>query len=228
MKKFFAPDVSDKRLLYASKYLKKMGYEEVSNSDLADFQLIGINTDKCCINATLPVVEYAKDEAFAIENAYLTAEVALSLAVQNSDLSLVNSNALIVGYGRIGKALHKYLSPLTTNITVCARSEEAKALALSNGASVIDFNDLKEKSSFDFVFNTVPFPVFNEEELSALKKECTIMDLASFPGGVDKHISFSKGLNLVVARGLPGKYSPKSAGYLVAKTVYKLVEEGSI
>ena len=54
------------------------------------------------------VFDYTKNERFAAENAFYTAEAAVCIACQNSDLSLVNSNVLILGYGRIAKALHRF------------------------------------------------------------------------------------------------------------------------
>lgn len=225
MKKFIAPDITDKRISYASQELQKMGYRLVNKESNADFALLGINPDKSLIPRHIPVIDYKDDEGFAIANAYLTAEAAVALACSESELSLVNSSVLIVGYGRIGKALHKYLSVFTNNITVCARRPEVRLLAQSNCAKAIDFDELKEKNDFDFVFNTVVHPVINAAELSALKPTVLVIELASFPGGVDTHLAAAKGIKLVIARGLPGKYSPKSAGVIVAKTVDKIVRE---
>ena len=93
---------------------------------------------------------------------------------------------------------------------------------------MIDFTDLKNKNSFDFVFNTVPHPVFNGVELSALPRDCVLIDLASFPGGVDKHYALSRKINLIEARGLPGKFSPETAGHIVAEAVDQVIREGKI
>lgn len=224
MTKFFSPDLSDKRLEYAADYLKEIGYEEVINEKNADFLLLGINSDKKYISSGIPAIDYKDDESFQLKNAYLTAEAALALTIDESEESLINSSALIVGYGRIGKALHKYLSAFTNDITVCARSDRARALALSNNAKIIDFNELKNRSSYNFIYNTVAHPVFNEHELSAVRQGALLIDLASFPGGVDKHIAKAKGVNLIIARGLPGKYSPKTAGLIVGETVDKIIK----
>lgn len=224
MTKFYSPDLSDKRLVYAADYLRNIGYEEVKNDKNADFLLLGINYDKKYLSSGVPVIDYKNDEAFQLKNAYLTAEAALALTIDESDSSLINASVLIAGYGRIGKALHRYLSAFTNDITVCARSEQARAAALSNNAKTIDFNELKKNSNYDVIYNTVPHPVFNEQELSALRQNALIIDLASFPGGVDKHIAKAKGINLIIARGLPAKYSPEAAGKVVAQTVDKMIK----
>lgn len=226
MKKFIAPDLDDKRISYACNELQNMGYQLVNQEENADFALLGVNSDKCYLPKKIPVINYKNDENFAVANAYLTAEAAVSIAIKESEVSLVNSDVLIVGYGRIGKALHRYLSAFTPNITVCARKSDVRCFAENNLAKTIDFNELSEKNNFDFVFNTVLHPVINDKELSAMKKSVLLIELASFPGGIDTHIAKSKELKLVVARGLPGKCSPKSAGIIVAKTVDKILKEG--
>ncbi len=224
---FSTPDLSDKRIEYASRFLEKNGLFKVDNPENADFILVGVNPDKHFLNYSSPifagnvtnesVTDYTKEETFAIKNAYLTAEAAIALAVNESEHSLINSNVLIAGYGRIGKALHRYLSVYTGNITVCARSETARALA--------GLNMLLTMPEFNFIFNTIPHPVFNEKELERVGS-ALLIDLASFPGGVDMHFAKAKGVRLITARGLPSKFSPESAGAVIGETVLKLIKEG--
>lgn len=231
--KFFAPDLSDKRIVYAINYLEKMGYSKVDFESNADFILLGVNPDKKYLGFQKPVFagnikadniyDYTKCESFALKNAYLTAESAVAVAVDNDDESLINNSVLIAGYGRIGKALHKLLSAYTDDITICARDKNARTLAECCNAKAIDFDSLKTKNEYKFVFNTVAHPVFNKAELDAMNKNTLIIDLASFPGGVDKHISKANDIKLVVARGLPAKYSPNTAGRIVAQTVDEMV-----
>ena len=68
--------------------------------------------------------------------------------------------------------------------------------------------------------------MFNEQELLFVDKDTLIMDLASFPGGVDKHFAKSYNLNLMIARGLPAKFSPYNAGIVVAQTVDAMIKGG--
>ncbi len=229
MTTFYVASLDDKRILYASEYLQKHGFSAVDNLSKADFVLAGVNPENLDAYKGFSVFagnvsgdnifDYTKNEYFATENAYLTAEAALSVANQNSCVSMVNSNVLILGYGRIAKALHRFLTPFTNNVSVCARNRVQLLTAKMNGANAITFDELVNQYDFDFVFNTVPHPVLNEKELRLFKKEALLVDLASFPGGIDVHFADSLGLNLIIARGLPAKYSPKSAGEAVAKTV---------
>lgn len=229
MTNFYVASFDDKRVAYASDFLQEFGYKAVDNLSKADFVLTGVNPPSldayrdfhiCAGNVSCDnVFDYTKNERFAAENAFYTAEAAVCIACQNSDLSLVNSNVLILGYGRIAKALHRFLTPYTSHITVCARNGVQRTTAEMNGALAVTLDELTQQNDFDFVFNTVPHPIINERELRSFKKDVLLVDLASFPGGIDVHFAESLGLNLIVARGLPAKYSPKSAGKTVAKAV---------
>lgn len=232
------PDSDDMRIIYAAKYLVDHGFELRKDKKLADFQLYGINPDISIISTDIPtfagnisgnnIYDYTKEESFALENAYLTAEAAVALAVDETDFSLFNSSILIIGYGRIAKALCALLKPYTPDISVCARSGLQRLDASMGGISTLNFENLAIKNSYDIVFNTVPHPVLNEKELSALPKGTIVIDLASFPGGVDKHIAGALGIRLIEARGLPAKYSTNSAGVVVAKTVIKMIEQKGV
>lgn len=223
MKKFVALESSDERMIYASKYLTKMGYEKVSKYDNADFEIIPPKAQK-----TEKTIDYLNNESFLIKNAYLTAEGAVGVAITESCTSLVDAKILIIGYGRIGKALQKYLSAFTSNITISARNKEQRAIAEMNNSNAIAIDKISNNCCYDFVFNTVPFPVMNEKEIKALKQTALIVDLASFPGGVDKHIAQNQGIKLVHALGVPAKYSPRTAGKYVAEAVDEIVREGNI
>lgn len=238
MKQFYCPDISDKRLYFACTELSSLGYKKVDDVFAADFVVLGINPSICELGEDIPifagnvsgnnVFDYTKDESFALSNAYLTAEAAMAEMITNSESSLINSRILITGYGRIAKALHKYLSQFTTDITVCARSTEQRQLAVLNGAKAIDISQLVTTDGFDYLLNTIPHPIINKKELEALNVGCTIFDLASFPGGVDKHFARQKGISLYVSRGLPGKYSPSAAGRIIAHSIDRMITEGKV
>jgi len=234
--RFYSPDMSDKRVFFARKTLEKSGFSSVKNERNADFILLGVNPKEEFLHFEKPVFagnveekqgifDYTKSEVFALKNAYLTAEAALALAIENSPVSLVNSGILICGYGRIGRALKRYIEPFSRDITVCLRNENFACVAEYEGAKTISFEELKNSADYQFIFNTVPHPVFNEAELRALKKDALLIDLASFPGGIDEHYAKALNINYITARGLPGKYSPESAGIIVANTIKNIIDK---
>lgn len=235
---FYTVEDTDKRLQYAKQYLEANGFISAKTPEKADFILMGINPKDFISYTSKPVFagnvsacnvyDYTKLEAFALENAYLTAEGALALAVNESKRSLVNSKILILGYGRIAKALCSYLKAFSKEITICARNENQLLSASLNGFNTINFDELKIRNDYDFVFNTVAHPVINEFELRALKKDCLVIDLASFPGGVDKMFARALNINLIEARGLPARFSPETAGEVVAKAVISMIKGGLV
>ena len=233
--KFVTPDLIDKRIVFASAKLENDGFVKVEKAENANFVLLGVNPDKESLKYDIPtfagniradnVFDYTKNEGFALKNAYLTAEGAIALAVSQSEKSLVNARVFITGYGRIAKALQRYLEPYTRQIEICARSVDALTLAEATGAVPVAINTLSEHLEQDFIFNTVPHPLFNSQELSKIDSGTLLIDLASFPGGVDKHSARAKGIHLLEARGLPAKYSPQSAGTVVAEAVEEMLKE---
>jgi dipicolinate synthase subunit A len=226
----------DERMSIAGDYLVSKGYELVDNSNDADFVLLPIPVkDYMFENLDNKIIfygagnyrgfDYNKLESFLLENAYLTSEGAIALLKQNSEKSIYSSNILITGYGRIATALHKALSAMGAKITVCCRSDKDKTTAQFNGADVISFDKLKDKNKFDFIFNTVPHLIFTKQELDSVNDDTILIDLASFPGGVDTLYAKSKGIRLIDGRKLPSKYSKISAGELIGQTVEKMIKE---
>lgn len=236
MKTFAVADAADERLIYAAEYLESLGYEQLKDNQSADFIVLPIPVKKYMFDGLENKIvfygcgdykgyDYNKSEAFLLENAYLTAEGAVALYKESCDLALYDSKILITGYGRIAQALHKVLASMGAKVTICSRSRQSKTAAIFNGADHITFDDLKNNYNFDAVFNTVPHIVFTKRELDALKNTRAIFDLASFPGGVDTLYAKSKGIKLIDGRSLPARYSKKSAGILIGKTVHQIIKE---
>lgn len=236
LKTFAVPYITDERMIFAKEYLSSVGYEPTDKIDNADFVLLPIPVKKYMFDGLdgktvfygsgdYNGFDYNKKESFLLENAYLTAEGAIALYKENFDISLFRSKILITGYGRIAQALHKILEAMGADVTVCSRSSESECHAVFSGGSHICFDDLKKPMGFDAVFNTVPHIVFTKNELNSLKKETKIIDLASFPGGVDTLCAKSTGIEIIDGKKLPSRYSKKSAGYLIGKTVHQIIEE---
>ncbi len=168
------------------------------------------------------IIDYGEIEELTIKNALLTAEAALSVAIENSENSLFTSNCLVLGYGRIGKILCNYLKSLNSNVTVIARKPESIALAETNGIKSVNYNELVDYiKTAHYIFNTVPAPVLREKELKNVSKSLNtlIIDLASMPGGTDFNYAKTENINVIHALSLPGKYSPKKAAELILKTI---------
>ena len=52
-----------------------------------------------------------------------------------------------------------------------------------------------------------------------------IIDLASYPGGVDFAYAEKCGIKAIHALSLPGKIAPKSAGEIIESTILNILKE---
>lgn len=163
-----------------------------------------------------------RNEAFLLENAYLTAEGALKLLLENTEETLFNKKALVTGYGRIAEFLSGMLSELKMKVTVAARNEVQLKTAEKKGYRTLNFNELKSLKDFDFIFNTVPSRIFSE---AMLEKEgnCTYFELASAPFGADKNELISSKIAFVQGASLPGRYFPVTSARLIMQYILRFI-----
>lgn len=179
------------------------------------------------------VRDYFELEEFQIQNAYTTAEAAVSIAMNSLDKNICGASVAITGYGRIAKHLVRLLKNLGAKVTVAARKDSDLAWAFSNGCSVLKLGGDEKGSTgisqlsrgYDIIYNTVPHWLFDRSFLESADPKTFIVDLASVPGGVDICAAKELGSNVLWATSLPGKYAPKSAGELIAACVNRLLWE---
>ena len=173
--------------------------------------------------------DYFESEELKIKNAYLTAEGAVSLCMNELLISLPETKTAVIGYGRIGKFLARMLSSLGSNVTVAARKGTDLAYAAGFGYGTLKIavhgfeSSLCALSGYDVVFNTAPYWVLDEAVLRRFDSRTLIIDLASAPGGVDPEAAKKYGIRVVSAQGLPGKYAPISAGRFVGEAIAEIL-----
>ena len=160
-------------------------------------------------------IDFLKDPYYLAENAAITADCALRIAYQHFPAVMRNTPVLILGWGRIAKCLTQLLSAIGAQVTVAARKESNLAMARALGYNSIPFSDLQDHlSGYRIIFNTVPAMVLPATLSRCCRSDCLKIDLASTPG--------IEGEDLIIARGLPGKLAPESAGNLIGKTTLEL------
>ncbi len=158
---------------------------------------------------------YYRNESYAVRNAALTAEAAVLLLMQQSDSALMAMDVLLVGYGRIGRALARRLTALGAHVIAAARRPESRALATCEGCRAVDITSIG--GTYDAVVNTVPVPLLRGDFGGAL-----CLDLASAPGGWVDETPVQK------APGLPGRYAPKLAAQIVRDAIYETIKEENL
>lgn len=167
-------------------------------------------------NITLIPINNRDD--LAILNSIPSAEGAIQMAMEATNITIHSSRSFVLGLGRTGMTLINMLKGIGARVTVVARKSADFARATEMGVKVIDFSQLEtEISSADIVFNTVPALVLNRNILEEMPREAVIVDLASIPGGTDFEYAKKLGIKAQLAPGLPGIVAPKTAGRILAK-----------
>lgn len=160
-------------------------------------------------------VDFLKDETYLCENAYITAECALDVALPYLTRTIRGCEILIIGWGRIGKCLARLLKSLDAEVTVAARNPKDRAMVCALGYKATAINNLTAMlGDFCLLYNTVPYPILTPVQLENCREDCVKIELASKDG--------MAGDDIIIARGLPGIHMPESSGRLIAETFLKL------
>ncbi|MGE5328655.1 MAG: NAD(P)-dependent oxidoreductase, partial [Deltaproteobacteria bacterium] len=166
-------------------------------------------------------------EEMSVLNAIPTAEGAIQLALEEMPITLHDSKALVLGYGRIGKVLSKMLHGIGAKVYVAARKYSDLAWIEANGYTPIRMSDFSVwLNEFDVIFNTVPHVILDAKELQNIKMNALIVDLASKPGGINFEKAKEIGLKAIWALSLPGKVAPVTAAKYIKDTIYNIISEG--
>lgn len=172
----------------------------------------------------LRLIETAENDEIAILNSIPSAEGAIQMAMESSDITVWGSSSFVLGFGRTGVTLARMLHGIGSKTYVVARKPADLARILEQGYEPVEFRELADTiSRADFIFNTAPAMVLPRQILEKAKRTAYILDLASAPGGVDFDSAKEFGLTAVLAPGLPGRVAPKTAGEILARTVPKLI-----
>ena len=179
-----------------------------------------ISEEFCKLAKNSNIIDLMKNEELAILNSISTAEGAIKIAIEETNITIHGSNVLILGFGRIGKVLAKSLSAMGANVFCEARKKQDLAWIETYGYEKVPLEDLnKNIEKYDIIFNTIPHIILNEEKLKLLKKDALIIDLASEPGGVERNICESLEIKNIWALALPGKIAPKSAAKIIKQVI---------
>lgn len=173
----------------------------------------------------IKIYDILKDGEYNLLNAVASAEGAIARIIQTVDFNLCGSKVLITGFGKIGKQLAPRLKAFGAKVCAAARKDEDFAAASAMGLDLAEYATLAASANkFDIIINTVPQTVITKEIIKNLKSDCVVFDLASNPGGVDFEAAENRGIKLFRELGLPGRYSPKSSGEIIAETIAKIAD----
>lgn len=170
------------------------------------------------------LIETAKLNEFAILNSIPSAEGAIAKAMELTQITIHDSNSLVIGFGRVAVTLARMLKGLGANTFVAARNDDQLARAFEMNCHAFNLKNIDDiLPKMDIIFNTVPAMVLSSDKLKLINKKCPIIDLASSPGGVDYQSALELGITAYLAPGLPGKVAPITAGNILGKVYSKII-----
>ena len=173
----------------------------------------------------IPYYDYY-DQTFIEKNAVLTSFGALKILLEHIDFALPMGKYAVTGYGKVAKETVSLLKSLSCDVTVFARNPSQREDAIIKGCKAETLTSLSRLTGeFDIVINTVPAHIIHEETIANMKKECKIIELASAPFGLDFDLARKHSVDVVKAIGLPGKYTPKSAGEIIGKKICNTMQK---
>ncbi|AYV65778.1 dipicolinic acid synthetase subunit A [Niallia circulans] len=170
------------------------------------------------------VALFARNDV-AIHNSIPTAEGALMLAIKHTDITIHNSQVLVLGFGRVGKTVARLFSAVGAKVTVLVRKKEDEARVIEMGLVAIFEPSLESEIPLQqIIINTVPALLLTSSLIKKLSSTALIIDLASKPGGIDFAVAKEHNIETLWALGLPAKVAPKTAGTIIGKTLMELLE----
>ncbi|MBW5444519.1 dipicolinate synthase subunit DpsA [Cohnella sp. CFH 77786] len=179
-----------------------------------------------CEKHGLQLVELFERDDVAIYNSIPTAEGAIMMAIQNTDITIHGSNCMVLGLGRSGMTLARTLQGMGARIKAGVRREDSFARAFEMGFKPFYIADLARQSgNIDLLFNTIPTMIVTAQVIAQLPLRACIIDLASKPGGTDFRFAEKRGIKALLAPGLPGIVAPKTAGRIIANSLTQVILE---
>ncbi|MYH69688.1 MAG: serine carboxypeptidase [Proteobacteria bacterium] len=156
--------------------------------------------------------EYEHDQELMLLRAPAIVEAALRIIIENTAITIHNSNICVVGQGNIGSVLTRSLVALGAHVTVAARNPVQRAAAYTLGAEGLPLDRLADAApGFDMIMSTVPAPIVTRQIIDELPATALVMDLSAPPGGVDLAYAESAGRKAIWARAL-GRRAPITVG----------------
>ncbi|HET7629107.1 MAG TPA: dipicolinic acid synthetase subunit A [Bacillales bacterium] len=212
---------SDEELVLTDNHLKRTPERCVVYSGISNDYL-----ENAAAAAGRKLVKLFERNDVAIYNSIPTAEGTIMMVIQNTDVTIHQSNVAVLGFGRTGMTVARMMDALGAKVKVGARRSEHLARISEMGLTPFYTEKVAEEiTNIDVCINTIPDQVLTASVLSQMPLNALIVDLASKPGGTDFRYADKRGIKALLAPGLPGIVAPKTAGGILAKVLHSLLKE---
>ena len=173
-------------------------------------------------------IYFMEDEQVAMENAIPTVEGIIADLVLNTKITIHDADIMVIGYGKVGKPLVLALTKLGAHVFVGVNKEkDIEELELLGILGV----DTKQQSMGDYVrtvdmiINTVPALVLEESHIVNLNKEVYVLDVSSYPYGIDQEALKFNEISYKIYPKIPSRVAPKTSGKILAKKIETVMEQ---
>ncbi|HEY8528168.1 MAG TPA: dipicolinate synthase subunit DpsA [Paenibacillaceae bacterium] len=181
---------------------------------------------RLCEKHRIGLEELFDRDDVAIYNSIPTAEGAIMMAMQHTDITIHGSRCMVLGLGRTGLTLARALMGLGASVKVGVRRAESFARAHEMRFEPFYLEDItRQAADIDLLFNTIPTMIVTAQVIAALPPHAVVIDLASQPGGTDFRYAEKRGIKAMLAPSLPGIVAPKTAGRIMANSLARIILE---
>ena len=161
-------------------------------------------------------------EDFIVKNSILTAEGLLSYIISHRRFPIYESNIMVLGFGNSGKPIVQYLKALGAKVYVATKNKNDKEEISKLECIYRDIQNIK-LNDIDILINTIPSVIVDEQELNSASSDLMIIDIASYPYGINHHYALSKGINSIILPSIPCKYAYGYAGQLIFNIIERVI-----
>lgn len=162
-------------------------------------------------------INLMSDEIFTVKNANLTSEAVLSIIIEKTKVSIFESAVLILGGGRIAKALAVMLKGLGVQFAIVSYNpiKFPSYFSFSDKCYYRE-NFVRDLEKYNVIVNTIPAKIIGEDIVEKIKKETVFIETASV-----KCLEENEKLQFeyLFSPALPQKYASQSAGKYVYESI---------
>lgn len=208
------PFCEDGRTLYAPLHDKAIAVADFIGA-LPESATLYAGTLPASVPARCRSVDLTRNLALYDRNLVATAEGVLQTLLNQIEFTLAGSDILVAGYGKVGRIVAQRLGALDARVAVYSADPGERARI----AAPLRSADLADLSAYRIVINTIPAKIFDATNLPTLDRGALLLDVASFPGGVDSGFAAKTGVQLLRAPGLPGRKAPETVAAAMAEII---------
>ena len=117
-------------------------------------------------NTIIDIMQY---ESLSINNAIPTAEGIIKIIIENTEITINNSNIAIIGFGRVGKKAAELLANLNAKIHAYDIKKDEVANIRLSGYNVLEDID-RSLAEMDVIINTVPQKIITKNNLEHIDR----------------------------------------------------------